>query len=79
MAFLLSPRLVPGLEAVQNYHGLAELASRPNEPHVRYFEFGESGERTGRQIIIKDHTPKPPPADGAQLRLDPTSMAEMNF
>ncbi len=25
MAFLLSPRLVPGLEAVQNYHGLAEL------------------------------------------------------
>jgi hypothetical protein len=38
---------------------------------VRYFELGESGERTGRQLIIKDHTPKPPPADGAQWRLDP--------
>jgi hypothetical protein len=38
---------------------------------VRYFEFDESGERTGRQLIIKDHTPKPPPADGAQWRLDP--------
>jgi hypothetical protein len=25
MAFLLSPRLVTGLEAVQNYHGLVEL------------------------------------------------------
>ena len=37
---------------------------------VRYFEFDESGERTGRQLIIKDHTPKPPPADGAEWRLD---------
>ena len=37
---------------------------------VRYFEFGGSGERTGRQLIIKDHTSKPPPADGAQWRLD---------
>jgi hypothetical protein len=37
---------------------------------VRYFEFGKSGERTGRQLIIKDHTRKPPPADGAEWRLD---------
>jgi len=38
---------------------------------VRYFEFGGSGERTGRQLIIKDHTSKPPPAEGAKWRLDP--------
>ena len=37
---------------------------------VRYFELDESGERTGRQLIIKDHTPKPLPADGAEWRLD---------
>jgi hypothetical protein len=37
---------------------------------IRYFEFGKSGERTGRQLFIKDHTPKPPPADGAQWRFD---------
>ena len=37
---------------------------------VRSFEFDESGERTGRQLIIKDHTPKPLPADGAEWRLD---------
>lgn len=38
---------------------------------VRYLEIGGSGEPTGRQLIIKDHTPKPPPAHGAQWRLDP--------
>jgi hypothetical protein len=38
---------------------------------VRYFEYGGFGERTGRQLLIKDHTPKPDPARGAQWRLDP--------
>jgi hypothetical protein len=38
---------------------------------VRYFEYGGFGERTGRHLLIKDHTPKPDPAEGAQWRLDP--------
>jgi hypothetical protein len=38
---------------------------------VRYFEYGGFGERTGRQLLIKEHTPKPDPARGAQWRLDP--------
>jgi hypothetical protein len=37
---------------------------------VRYFEYGGFGERTGRQLLIKDHTPKPDPAVGAQWRID---------
>jgi hypothetical protein len=37
---------------------------------VRYFEYGGFGERTGRQLVIRDHTPKLDPAAGAQWRLD---------
>jgi hypothetical protein len=38
---------------------------------VRYFEYGGLSEKTGRQLLIRDPTSKPDPADGAQWRLDP--------
>jgi hypothetical protein len=50
--------------------GCAEGGKQMNRI-VRYFEYGAFGERTGRQLLIKDHTPKPDPTEGAQWRIDP--------